>query len=272
MNIRKGFTLIELLVVIAIIAILAAILFPVFAQAKLAAKKASDLSNFKQVGLGIMMYTTDYDDVYPLSYFWDVNFVAPYTDSYYWSSQGCVQPYIKNLDIYKSPVDSFNSTHNAAYYGIATSRTPKPTSFLVNAITPAYPMFGVNAPQGLMPASPSMPPTWGATTTVVTTSATQAPEPSTIVLLANGNKEIYGDYFACAEWINNEISWCYSAPVGIVEQYLIDGIYFAVQGDPLYPAWRKFSGGANFAFGDGSAKLLRPSQLRDPKRWIINPN
>lgn len=62
-NIRQGFTLIELLVVIAIIAILAAILFPVFAQAKLAAKKSSDLSSVKQVNLGALMYAGDADDV-----------------------------------------------------------------------------------------------------------------------------------------------------------------------------------------------------------------
>lgn len=61
---RKAFTLIELLVVIAIIAILAAILFPVFAQAKAAAKKTASLSNFKQVGLGVLMYGADYDDMY----------------------------------------------------------------------------------------------------------------------------------------------------------------------------------------------------------------
>ncbi|HRK21536.1 MAG TPA: prepilin-type N-terminal cleavage/methylation domain-containing protein [Fimbriimonadaceae bacterium] len=62
---RRAFTLIELLVVIAIIAILAAILFPVFAQAKLAAKKTTTLSNIKQVGTATIMYAGDYDDVYP---------------------------------------------------------------------------------------------------------------------------------------------------------------------------------------------------------------
>ncbi|HWD37997.1 MAG TPA: prepilin-type N-terminal cleavage/methylation domain-containing protein [Fimbriimonas sp.] len=62
---KKAFTLIELLVVIAIIAILAAILFPVFAQAKLAAKKSVDLSNQKQIGLAMLMYANDNDDMFP---------------------------------------------------------------------------------------------------------------------------------------------------------------------------------------------------------------
>lgn len=62
---KKAFTLIELLVVIAIIAILAAILFPVFAQAKESAKKSVCLSNLKQNGLALMMYLGDYDDLYP---------------------------------------------------------------------------------------------------------------------------------------------------------------------------------------------------------------
>src|SRR6201990_961314 len=62
---RAGFTLIELLGVIAIIAILAAILFPVFAQAKEAAKKTTCLSNTKQIALGVYLYTSDYDDTFP---------------------------------------------------------------------------------------------------------------------------------------------------------------------------------------------------------------
>src|SRR5579885_3625769 len=63
-----GFTLIELLVVIAIIAILAAILFPVFAQAREKARQITCVSNVKQIGLGTMMYTQDFDEQFPFAY------------------------------------------------------------------------------------------------------------------------------------------------------------------------------------------------------------
>jgi prepilin-type N-terminal cleavage/methylation domain-containing protein len=79
-NFHKAFTLIELLVVIAIIAILAAILFPVFAQAKAAAKNTQDLSDIKQIGLGALLYSNDYDDRYVPIGSWDDPTITPFTN------------------------------------------------------------------------------------------------------------------------------------------------------------------------------------------------
>jgi prepilin-type N-terminal cleavage/methylation domain-containing protein/prepilin-type processing-associated H-X9-DG protein len=108
-NKTRAFTLIELLVVIAIIAILAAILFPVFAQAKLSAKKISSLSNMKQFNLGSIMYSGDYDDTLVMGW----NGTAPgvlrdngavYRAWFPWTA--AIQPYVKNLQILQCPVYS----------------------------------------------------------------------------------------------------------------------------------------------------------------------
>lgn len=80
---KKAFTLIELLVVIAIIAILAAILFPVFAQAKLAAKKTSCLSNVKQMGTAVQMYLSDNDDGYPVNAY-NTPATFTYSETHWW--------------------------------------------------------------------------------------------------------------------------------------------------------------------------------------------
>jgi len=92
----RAFTLIELLVVIAIIAILAAILFPVFAQAKAAAKKTTCLSNMKQIGLGVQMYINDVDDTLPMDQYW---IQTPPTFQVRWEAM--IQPYIKNGDSFQ---------------------------------------------------------------------------------------------------------------------------------------------------------------------------
>lgn len=104
---RRGFTLIELLVVIAIIAILAAILFPVFARAREKARQASCLSNIKQIALAGLMYTQDYDEKFPGH---GCGWMDPWgsttrTEICYAAK---IYPYMKNIQIFRCPSDSAN--------------------------------------------------------------------------------------------------------------------------------------------------------------------
>jgi prepilin-type N-terminal cleavage/methylation domain-containing protein/prepilin-type processing-associated H-X9-DG protein len=110
---RRGFTLIELLVVIAIIAILAAILFPVFARARAKASQASCLSNVKQLQLGLMMYASDNNQGYP-THSW----------TYLWPN--AIYPYVDSVPLYICPSDLGNGT-------VLTNGTPVTNmSYLIN--------------------------------------------------------------------------------------------------------------------------------------------
>lgn len=126
----QGFTLIELLVVIAIIAILAAILFPVFAQAREKARQSSCNSNVKQAALAVMMYLNDYDETYPQSYYYrnNQNSAAGYV---HWT--GITGPYVKNWGIYVCPSDpnrgvaptNFSRATNNQGYGYPAGQVPQ---------------------------------------------------------------------------------------------------------------------------------------------------
>src|SRR5688500_161340 len=107
---NAGFTLIELLVVIAIIAILAAMLFPVFSRARENARRTSCQSNLKQIGLAFAQYTQDCDERYPLNFFCDppdANCGAPGTTPILWMY--ALYPYSKSPQIYNCPSGAANT-------------------------------------------------------------------------------------------------------------------------------------------------------------------
>ena len=127
---HRAFTLIELLVVIAIIAILAAILFPVFARARENARRASCQSNLKQIGLGIMQYVQDYDDKFPLT-------ASGNAEVYGWGD--AIYPYIKNPQVYhcrQEPTRNGGRPNQSGYtdywYNARVANVPESSITMIN--------------------------------------------------------------------------------------------------------------------------------------------
>jgi prepilin-type N-terminal cleavage/methylation domain-containing protein len=144
---RRGFTLIELLVVIAIIAILAAILFPVFARAREAARKSACLSNCKQIGTAIMMYAQDFDEILPMV----ASGACPSAQATGWADM--VYPYVKNERVFDCPSSTWrmrmNTTVNPPRFFRDRGGTVAPTNIdcITGTTIPANVNYnyGVNA-------------------------------------------------------------------------------------------------------------------------------
>jgi prepilin-type N-terminal cleavage/methylation domain-containing protein len=163
---RKGFTLIELLVVIAIIAILAAILFPVFAQAKEAAKKTQGISNVKQMGTSANIYLTDYDDNFPMAHSvradgshrystvhptpsnviigggWDVAGISDQVATQWANS---IQPYVKNWELYNAG----GGQQKASIAGDTYNGKPADVGVVYNGLLHTYPSTSVDLPSSV---------------------------------------------------------------------------------------------------------------------------
>jgi prepilin-type N-terminal cleavage/methylation domain-containing protein/prepilin-type processing-associated H-X9-DG protein len=157
-NSQKGFTLIELLVVVAIISLLAAILFPVFARARENARRASCMSNLKQIGLGFMMYVQDYDERFPLPYYYKTPTTASWcsgggqtqndstmpgylfisrngcTGGHWISYQDAVFPYIKSVQVFVCPSATQGQTAGSLAFSYGYNRK---VSKMIGALDPA---------------------------------------------------------------------------------------------------------------------------------------
>lgn len=138
-SLPRGFTLIELLVVIAIIAILAAILFPVFAQVRDTARMAGCGSNARQLALAVMMYARDFDELLPMA----CNYDAP-TDAPNRMYMGQIKPYVKNEAIYLCP-----NAENAAYGDLWATRAAIPIGYSALTEYDSTGIQGVTSPSSL---------------------------------------------------------------------------------------------------------------------------
>lgn len=282
---KRAFTLIELLVVIAIIAILAAILFPVFAQAKLAAKKTADLSNIKQIGTALAIYLNDNDDQYPAMV--SDNVTVGENQHPLWSSSDVIGPYTKNTQLFKSPVDSGgNVTVPAGTLPNNVTSVP-PRSYMANGLQDSFvasdglTLFGPN----FTGSGGGMFGYWydsgaGAVVTQSSKSQTSVDSPSEIIILTGGAEDWsqYNnvDYKPNTEVLINSspdlfngfdvLSLASARPNGVGDKNSI-----------LERAWTgRMNNGSNYAFGDTSAKFLRPGnvmtgQYLNPRRWISAP-
>jgi len=280
---KRAFTLIELLVVIAIIAILAAILFPVFAQAKVSAKKASALSNQKQITLGMFLYAGDYDDTWarnddcvPYSSLnsalnTPANNSAPgqgctpdgstqfHNRMNHFSWQKWVQPYIKSVDLFWHPIKGrLSVTDGFGCPGGQWERCGQIFgSFSLNtAITGALNTY--DQAQGATNSRVFRNSWTGGTQTALASPA------QTALFLESSNPytAIHPQGILNSEWSNTTVT-VYPA---VVREHLINDLYDGnnndgtMNGATLVQS-RLGAGGMNIGFADGHAKFFSASAL-----------
>jgi prepilin-type N-terminal cleavage/methylation domain-containing protein/prepilin-type processing-associated H-X9-DG protein len=263
---RRGFTLIELLVVIAIIAILAAILFPVFSRAREQARKSNCLSNLKQMGSAIMMYSQDWDETLPLG---TPGCIAP-TAKQWWAA---IYPYTKNASILHCPSASNPwtwFTNPGAAVGFHCGGAPSCEELL-----PGMPAQGnfisYGAAIGVMGAVPGC---WACNGFRGKLSAMQ--RVADTVVIADSTRGVFGGagWPGCASTLGDGTV----APIVFAQNpdnlcpYGPCGRNFASLDDALRALGKnedqmaRHTGGANILFADGHAKWMQVRQIRTRPR------
>ncbi len=245
---QKGFTLIELLVVIAIIAILAAILFPVFARAREKARAAACLSNCKQIGLALMMYAGDYDERLPCGLvgtgggnnpWWGIG----------WAGQ--TNPYLKSVGILKCPNDTNNPT-------VANGVQQYPISYAVNYRTVFYATPTLKSVADTILVTEAI----GALTNVTDPSETGGVRKSATDLSDNLVWSDANNNWSCCAWATTAGTVYYAT--GSPVQGPLCGSH--EEGRPDCNSRKVTDGahsGGNYVFADGHAGFVQPTRVRD---------
>jgi len=238
---NRGFTLIELLVVIAIIAILAAILFPVFARAREKARQASCQSNLKELALGTIMYTTDHDETYP---WWDRNTNDERLSPLY--PGRAIYPYVKNLQIFACPsaadIPASHTDDPNTWNTYHTYHCPGPVS---DAYAWTDRMFGAGAGSG--PRK---------------TSLVRYPAGT---LMVCDSVHMFGGEGAII-WANV----CCDSPDGWQDPTGLNGTY--PDGTPTRIDDSRHNGGENHSFLDGHVKWLKSSEVLGRRAAYFYPD
>jgi prepilin-type N-terminal cleavage/methylation domain-containing protein len=237
---KTGFTLIELLVVIAIIAILAAILFPVFARARENARRTSCLSNLKQIGLGIAQYTQDYDEKL-------VSYAYPNADGsavYGW--QYALNSYVKSYQLYVCPSAvkiSTNASKSCDPTYVATGATTGAGSYGYNYVFLGHYTRGAGA------ASASNPNVLADVSLAAVASSSE-----TVMVAEISGLSGLGPAMPPSYWNSSDTSACNTS----------GGIYVpgTLKLGDQNGKWH--FDGTNAVFVDGHAKFMKYSQLGDP--------
>lgn len=247
---QRAFTLIELLVVIAIIAILAAILFPVFAQAKAAAKKTAQLSNMKQLGTGLKLYAGDYDDVLPMAWFLP-NTNGPGIGSQ-WNQR--LFPYVKNSPIF------------------INASGPKVNPERMDVGPYVNPDGSPNNNATFYASRPNLAMNWHFGNSVSETTAERISE--AIILMPTGVNNWFGDGSLVSSastfnpWHHDDAALPVWASLRCQQRVNWDDPYVSSRGQGAWGiAWKPFDG-APVVYADSHAKFIRQNSVKPENMYV----